>query len=262
MSQLNFKEIEAYPVDIESFNYNVSDMVNSIYVGPQGELLEKIDDFNGKFEANIGVTKSFTLKPGGYDSIKEAYNRWVLRYDLKPRGLSSLFNRIRDYSWRASQFKTELLAIEVMMKRLKISGLRWQDNADDLVIELDKMRENVINGIEIAKEMYPNVDVKVKILPTEMSRLSLEVRRRNYGRQSFPIIADSDDNATEFILAYYIHIRNAVMTTHILNEDETIDTYDTPCGDMIVVSGSYLLPMISRNWGRTELSSDMASNGQ
>ena len=131
-----------------------------------------------------------------------------------------------------------------------------------LVIELDKMRENIVNGIEVAKEMYPNVDVKVKILPTEMNRLSLEVRRRNYGRQSFPTVADSDDNATEFILAYYIHIRNAVMTTHILNEDETIDTYDTPCGDMIVVSGSYLLPMISRNWGREELSSDMASNGQ
>ena len=37
MSQLNFKKIEAYPVDIESFNYNVSDMVNSIYIGPQGE---------------------------------------------------------------------------------------------------------------------------------------------------------------------------------------------------------------------------------
>ena len=89
MSQLNFKKVEAYPVDIESFNYNVSDMVNSIYIGPQGELLEKIDDFNGKFGSNIGVTRSFTLKPGGYDSIKEAYNKWVLRYDLKPRGLSS-----------------------------------------------------------------------------------------------------------------------------------------------------------------------------
>jgi len=43
MAQLNFKEIEAYPVDIESFNYNVPEMVDSIYIGPQGELLEKID---------------------------------------------------------------------------------------------------------------------------------------------------------------------------------------------------------------------------
>ena len=131
MSQLNFKEIEAYSVDIESFNYDVSNMVNSIYIGPQGELLEKIDDFNGKFGSNIGITKSFTLKPGGYDSIKTAYNRWVLRYDLKPRGISSLFNRIRDYSWRYSTFKQDLLNIEHKMKCLKVSGLRWQDNTDD-----------------------------------------------------------------------------------------------------------------------------------
>ena len=262
MSQLNFKKIEAYPVDIESFNYNVSDMVNSIYVGPQGELLERIDDFNGKFEADIGVTRSFTLKPGGYDSIKEAYNRWVLRYDLKPRGLSSLFNRIRDYSWRGSQFKVDLLRIEEMMKRLKSSGLKWQDNTEDLVVEVNKMKENVVKGIEVAKEMYPDVDVKVKILPTDMNRLSLEVRRRNYGRQSFPSIAEAGDSITDFIVTYYIHIHNAIMTTHILNEDETIDAYNTPCGDMIVISGSYLLPMISRNWGREESSNDMASNGQ
>ena len=262
MTQLDFKEIEAYPVDIESFNYDVSDMVNSIYIGPQGDLLEKIDDFNGKFGSNIAVTKSFTLKPGGYDEIKQAYNRWVLRYDLKPRGISSLFNRIRDYSWRSSMFKTELLRIERQMKDLKVSGLRWQDNTDDLVVELDRMKENIVNGIEVAKELYPDVDVSVKILPTEVNRLSLEQRRRNYGRQAFPDIASDANNATDFIVTYYIHMHNVVMKTHILNEDETINTYNTPCGDLIIVSGSYLLPMVSRNWGNTELSNSMITNGQ
>jgi hypothetical protein len=124
------------------------------------------------------------------------------------------------------------------------------------------MKENIISGVEKAKELYPDVDVSVKVLPTEMSRLSLEQRRRNYGRQTFPNIANDDNNATDFIVTYYIHMRNVVMKTHILNEDGTINTYDTPCGDIVIVSGSYLLPMISRNWGRTELSNDMVNNGQ
>ena len=75
----NFQLIEAYDVDIENFSYDVADMVDSIYVGPQGELLETIESFNHTYGAKIGVTKNFTLKPGGYDEIKQAYNRWVLR---------------------------------------------------------------------------------------------------------------------------------------------------------------------------------------
>ena len=263
MTQLDLKKIEAYPVDIESFNYDVPDMVNSIYIGPQGDLLEKIDDFNGKFGSDIGVTKSFTLKPGGYDSIKSAYNRWVLRYDLRPRGISSIFNRIRDYSWRSNMLKTDLLGIEDKMKNLKASGLRWQDNTNDLIVEIDKTKENIVNGIEKAKELYPDVDVSVKMLPTKVNRLSLEQRRRSYyGRQVFPPIVDDASHATDFIVTYYIHMHNVVMKTHILSVDETINTYDTPCGDIIIISGTYLLPMISRNWGNTESSSDLINGGQ
>ena len=34
------------------------------------------------------------------------------------------------------------------MKDLKASGLRWQNNTDDLVVEMDKMKDNIISGIE------------------------------------------------------------------------------------------------------------------
>jgi len=263
MSQLNFKKLEAYPVDIESFDHDVSDMVNSIYVGPQGELLEKIDDFNNRFETNIEVTKSFTLKPGGYDLIKEAYGRWALRYDLKPRGISSIFKRISDYSWRSNTFKTPLLAIERSMQELKRSGLRWQDNTDDFVQEFDKFKENIIAGVQTAKELYPDVEVSVKIVPTSSNRLSDSSRQRRYvGRQVFPEIIDTITSTTDFIVTFYIHLKNIVMTTHILNDREAIETYDTSCGDVVVISGSYLLPMISRNWGREISRVDRASANQ
>ena len=58
---IDFQLIEAYDVDIENFDYDVSNMVDNIYIGPQGELLEKLENFNHKYECSIGVTKSFTL---------------------------------------------------------------------------------------------------------------------------------------------------------------------------------------------------------
>ena len=142
---INFQLIEAYDVDIENFTYNVSDMVNSIYVGPQGELLEIIERFNHQYGAKIGVTKNFTLKPGGYDEIKQAYNRWVLRYDMKPRGIRSVFDRIQQYEWRSGGFKQQILGIEDQMKRLKAGGMRWQDNTDQVQEEFNRLKSNSIN---------------------------------------------------------------------------------------------------------------------
>ena len=39
MPYIDFKKLQEYPLDIHNFNYDVEDMVNNIYVGPQGELL-------------------------------------------------------------------------------------------------------------------------------------------------------------------------------------------------------------------------------
>ena len=35
---LNFQKLEAYDVDIENFGVDVSQIVDRIFVGPQGEL--------------------------------------------------------------------------------------------------------------------------------------------------------------------------------------------------------------------------------
>jgi len=240
--------IEAYDVDIENFNYDVSNMVDSIYIGPQGELLETIENFNHTYGSKIGVTKSFTLKPGGYDEIKQAYNRWVLRHDMKPRGIKSLFDRISQYSWRSSSFKQQTLAIEAQMKRLKQGGMRWQDNTDQFVVEYDTLKSSIINSIAETREMYPDISIETKIIPA--SQAQAQRGRRHYGsdRSCFPNNVFEID-PTDFILMFYIKIKHANMTVHVLDEDETINQYTMPMDDVYIASGTYLLPLISRHWG-------------
>jgi len=196
----DFQLIEAYNVDIENFSYDVSDMVDSIYIGPQGELLEKLEQFNHNYECNISVTKSFTLKPGGYDEIKKAYSRWVLRHDLKPRGIKSLFDRMQQYNWRATAFKQQILDIETRMKSLKQSGMRWQDNTDQFEEEFDKLKASIISSLNQTREMYPNIDISCKIIPVSEGRMQ-QYRRRGYysERGCFPTNMFSD-NAVDFIV--------------------------------------------------------------
>ena len=246
----DFQKIEVHDVDIENFSYDVSDMVDNIYIGPQGELLEKLQQFNHNFRCNISVTKAFTLKPGGYDELKKAYARWVLRYDLKPRGIKSLFDRIRQYGWRLSQFQRDILDIENRMKTLKRSGMRWQDNTEQFDIEFERFKENVINQLAQLREMYPNIGIFCKIIPVSEGRLQVFRRRGYWGDRSiFPQDMFSD-NVVDFVFMIYVKLNNPTMTVHIMDDGGTSE-YSIPMEDILIASGTYLLPMISRNWGRT-----------
>ena len=246
---IDFQLIEAYDVDIENFSYDVSSMVDSIYVGPQGELLETLEQFNHNYGSAIGVTKSFTLKPGGYDQIKQAYNRWVLRHDMKPRGIRSLFDRIDQYQWRANGFKNQILAIEDQMKRLKAGGMRWQDNTDQFIVEFDKLKASIISILEVTREMYPNVSIETKIIPVAQI-INYRHRHGSSERSCFPNTMFAEE-PTDFVIILYIKIKNADMTVHVMDEDETMNQYTIPMDDVYIASGTYMLPLISRHWGRT-----------
>ena len=241
--------IEAYDVDIENFSYNVSDMVDSIYVGPQGELLETIENFNHTYGAKIGVTKNFTLKPGGYDQIKQAYNRWVLRYDMKPRGIRSVFDRIQQYGWRSSGFQNQILSIENQMKRLKAGGMRWQDNTDQFIVEFDRLKASIISSLEATREMYPDISITTKIIPVSQV-INYRHRHGSSDRSCFPNTLFTED-PTDFVIVFYIKIKHANMTVHVMDEDEVMTQYTLPMDDLIIASGTYMLPLISRHWGRT-----------
>ena len=255
---VDFQMIEAYDVDIENFNYDVSDMVDSIYIGPQGDLLEKLELFNHNYHTNIGITKSFTLKPGGYDEIKKAHARWVLRYDMRPRGISSIFDRITQYNWRASGFKQQILDIDTRMKNLKSSGMRWQDNTDQFEEEFNKLKSSIINALEQTREMYPSVSINCKVVPVSEGRLASFRRRGHFSRSGFPDTMFSSE-AVDFMLMIYLKIEDMDMMVHIMDGDSAVSEYRMSMDDVYIASGTYLLPLISRHWGRT---TPMTSNPQ
>ena len=250
MAQLNFQTLEAYNVDAENFNHNVSDMVDSIFVGPQGELLQNIQVFNDNYGANIGVTKSFTMKPGGYDEIKKAHANWVLRYDMKPRGIQSIFDRIDQYRWRDSNFRNSLLRIDSQMKSLKRSGMRWQDNTDQFEDELQKLLASVSTSIKQARDLYPNIKISSKVIPIGESRGTHLRGRWTSEKNSFPSNILFTEHPKDFLICIYMEIPTVPMTVHVLDESTRIDQYNLKMGTIKVLSGTFLLPMISRNWGR------------
>ena len=46
---MNFKMIEANSVDIETFECNVSELIDNILVGPQGEIIETLETLRERY---------------------------------------------------------------------------------------------------------------------------------------------------------------------------------------------------------------------
>ena len=80
-------------IPMSEVDLDIDEMVDKIYIGPQGELLRRIDNFNRSYSDGpdiIKITNKFRFKPGTYDKIKAAYTKFALKFNMKPRGIYSL----------------------------------------------------------------------------------------------------------------------------------------------------------------------------
>ena len=108
-------------------------------IGPQGNLLEKLDRFNNKYMAPdnqepLKVTKTWRWGNGTYDRVKTSYTRKVMQWHKRPRGMNTLFNRKR--TWFENDMKRELLDIEQYLIQARREGSVWLDkDTDDGLLE-------------------------------------------------------------------------------------------------------------------------------
>ena len=64
-------------IPLRNVEIDIKDMVDKVFIGPQGDLLRKVKEFNDCFAQGkecIRVTNKWRFKPGVYPAVKEAYN--------------------------------------------------------------------------------------------------------------------------------------------------------------------------------------------
>ena len=131
-------------------------------IGPQGNLLEKLEIFNTKYMTPDGdeplkVTKTWRWGNGTYDRVKVAYNRKVMQWHKRPRGMNTLFNRKR--AWFENDMKRELLNIEKYLIDARKDNAIWlTKDTDDGLLEqhLYEFCSKINNLEEILKKEADN----------------------------------------------------------------------------------------------------------
>ncbi|MAH43580.1 hypothetical protein CL614_07745 [archaeon] len=115
----------------------LDDLANTI--GPQGNLLAKLDNFNHKYcydgiEEPLRITKKWRWSPGTYDKVKVCYTRKIMQWHRRPRHMHSIFDRRRE--WYSNDMKRELCEIENALIASRRENAVWLDeNTDDGILE-------------------------------------------------------------------------------------------------------------------------------
>ena len=155
-------------IPIQDWNTNTEEVAQSCLIGPQGELIEMIQQFNNKYkyylnenDPIIGITKKFFWKRGSYDSVKLAYTNGILNFSMKNSGMSKMKSRINNNSWRERNFWQLIERIENKMIEFRRQGMSWMDNTDIVNSYTNVMKERIIRSL--AANPFPNIELEMYI---------------------------------------------------------------------------------------------------
>ena len=154
---------------ISQVNINMQEAADALFLGPQAELLEQVQNFNTRYNMCrtggdvIQINRNYGFKPGVYDRIKEAYGNHCLGYMSKPKDIWSLKYRIDRNHWKQRTFWRDAISIQNKMKSLKHSNVGWQDNVEVVERFFTDLQVRIPLEIGNALSIFENDDITVGV---------------------------------------------------------------------------------------------------
>ena len=156
-------------IPIEDMDLDVKRAADELFLGPQAQLVEKIQNFNTRYsqycssDSIIQINKKYGLKPGTYDKIKEVHANYCLGYRSKPKDMWTLEYRMNRDRWRQRDFWRSAIAIQTDMYSLKHSDAGWQDNVEIVEEFWNDLKERIPGEVQDALSVFTNDNVNIGI---------------------------------------------------------------------------------------------------
>jgi hypothetical protein len=192
---------------INEVDINIQDAADALFLGPQAELLEKVQMFNSRYNMHgtsgdvIQINRNYGFKPGVYDRIKEAYGNHCLGYKSKPKDIWSLKYRMDRDTWKQRTFWRDAIAIQNKMKSLKYDNVGWQDNVEVVERFFSDLQNRIPSEIQSALSVFENDDITVGIEEYEDwggMRLVIELFTADIDMQVFHQSTNGDEEIANY----------------------------------------------------------------
>ena len=117
---------------IEDVKINFDNIQDKILIGPQAEVLEKLDRFNHVWNTDLSVTKTFRWSPGIYDKMKALLTEYFLGWNTRSNSMYTLFNKLETNAYRKRSIGMQIKAIDEILCRNRQDGMIFQENPEEI----------------------------------------------------------------------------------------------------------------------------------
>ena len=193
---------------------NISALVKRIALGPQEEVVNRIDVMNNRFGTSFRCTPSFRWQPGFYKQLNIEATR-ISGYSSQKRKVSTYKNNIRNSEWQVKNFFDSVVRIDTDLYNLRSNNTLFQDNTDNVELCLGDYKNKIVSTIDKAHEMYPNMT----IIPYLGSHEQYQRERRTSANRLVGTITTVN---------FYVKLENTVMNVRIgdTNADINVGTIE------------------------------------
>ena len=141
---------------LDTNSVNVEEISERLLMGPQEEVLTKIQEMNSYHQTDIHCTKTFRWQPGFYDKLQA---KLIQGFGLnkKPKNVGKAYRDISNNEWMRRQFHRKITEIDAMLFSLRRQGSTFQDNTDIVKEKFDIWLKNINNSIEETDNISINI---------------------------------------------------------------------------------------------------------
>ena len=158
---LSFSTDKGSPQILNNMNLYTPDydsMSNSIFLGPQGPWLEKMDEFNNDYNTEFKFTKTFRWSPG-YKNILHALVLKAMRLDEngKKRAPHLILEAAESNSYYLRRIRERFMRIHNGITDLRRQGLVFVEDPQLVFDKLSTLKDTIAAQVEMMnkfKDMY------------------------------------------------------------------------------------------------------------
>ena len=247
---------------------DIEDMAQHIYFGPQAEIMEKLNEFNTRYQAGLSITKTFRWSPGTYDKVAELMMRKV---GLRRRA-SGMYNYLsrENYWWGSGRegIQADLREMDRLITELRYQRVTWMDDPAVLIERKELFKNFICEKFDQLLDITSNTD-RIQVLnvlleddgsrTTRSLKLTInlvlspgEIQVYNVTRDPEPTLVQTLPTEMDLLIKIEIYpLQEMVRHTNYDRPSFNINTYGR--AESYDERGSLMFPYISsthRQWNQ------------
>jgi len=156
----------------ENWNPDIQSLADRLLIGPQRDLLAKVQDLNNRYGLNLNVTRTYRWSPGYMDQIKDFMVDRYLQKHMK-RKISTFFKQIDDKSWMLNSFGRTLNQIDNTMSEKRRTRAIFQDNSDIIEDRWEILHAIIVKEAKKVQETMEHIQFQAEILQSDNQKHQL-----------------------------------------------------------------------------------------